>query len=144
MGNAGPDGAISLAVVILQRRKVMVCTVLLDKGLFFKKRMMFAKKKRSVWPSSTLKTGNLEYCWSFWVAQVVRFWFKVYKIWLHMHNCSYKVTNQVLDVKNALRVSLFIFHVWSCSLVSCKHFMVSNSEPLITPHYVSCMRQFHK
>ena len=121
-----------------------VCTVLLEKGVIFQKPKWYLQKKHSVWRSSMLKTGNLEYCWSLLGARVIRFWLKVYKVWPHMHNYSYKVTNQVLDVNNVLRVSLFMFHVWSCSLVPCKHFMVSNSEPLITPHYVSRMRQFHK
>ena len=35
-----------------------VCEVLLDKGLFLKNRMRFATK-RSVWPSSMLKTVDL-------------------------------------------------------------------------------------
>ena len=49
--------------------------VLLDNGLVLKNRMKFATK-RSIWPSSTLKTVDLEYCSSLSVAWMVRFWFK--------------------------------------------------------------------
>ena len=52
-----------------------MCTVLLDKGPFLKNRTTFATKY-SVWPSSTLKTVDLEYRSSLSVAWMVRFWFK--------------------------------------------------------------------
>ena len=50
-------------------------TVLLDNGLFLKNRTTLAKK-HSAWPSSTLKTIDLDYRSSLLVAQLVRFWFK--------------------------------------------------------------------
>ena len=48
---------------------------LLDKGLFLKNRPRLAKK-RSVRPSSRLKTVDLDCRSSLSVAQLVRFWFK--------------------------------------------------------------------
>ena len=79
---------------ILQRRKSHeVCTVLLDKGIFLKNQMTFVRK-RSVWSSSTLKTVDLEYPLSLLVAWMVRLCLKFYKVWPHMHNRSYTVTNQ--------------------------------------------------
>ena len=48
---------------------------LLEKGLFLKNRPRLAKK-RSVRPSSTLKTVDLDCRSSLSVAQLVRFWFK--------------------------------------------------------------------
>ena len=48
---------------------------LLDKGLFLKNRPRLAKK-RSVRPSSRLKTVDLDCRSSLLVAQLVRFWFK--------------------------------------------------------------------
>ena len=47
-----------------------VCTVLLEKGLFLKNRMTFATKC-SVWPSSTLKTVDMEYYSSLLVAWMI-------------------------------------------------------------------------
>ena len=79
MDNAGPDGAIlkiSLAVVILQRRKVMRCVQFYwTRGCFSKTEPCF-QKKHSIWPSSGLKTVDLDYCSSLSVARLVRFWFK--------------------------------------------------------------------
>ena len=46
-----------------------VCTVLLDKGLFLKNRTVLPKKS-SVWPSSGLKTVDLDYRSSLSVAQL--------------------------------------------------------------------------
>ena len=77
MDNAGPDGAvlkISLAVVILQRHKVMRCVqFLLDRGLFLKNRKTLPKKP-SVRPSSRLKTVDLDYRSSLsvaWLGQIL-------------------------------------------------------------------------
>ena len=79
MDNAGPDGAIlkiSLAVVILQRRKVVRCVQFYwTRGCFSKTERCF-QKKRSVRPSSRLKTVDLDYRSSLLVARLVRFWFK--------------------------------------------------------------------
>ena len=52
-----------------------MCTVLLEKGLFLKNRMTLPKK-RSIRPSSRLKTVDLDYRLSLSVARLVRFWFK--------------------------------------------------------------------
>ena len=52
-----------------------VGTVLVNKWLFLKNRTTLPKK-RSVRPSSRLKTVNLDYCSSLSVARLVRFWFK--------------------------------------------------------------------
>ena len=70
--NAGPDGAI-------WRKSHEVCTILLDKRLFLKNRMMFATK-HSVWPSSTLKTVDLEYHSSLLIQWMVRLCLKFYKV----------------------------------------------------------------
>ena len=43
---------------------------------YFSKIERRLQKKRSVWPSSTLKTIDLDYRSSLLVAQLVRFWFK--------------------------------------------------------------------
>ena len=78
MDNAGPDGAIfkiSLAVVILQRRKVVRCVQFTGQGVISQKPTE-ACKKRSVRPSSRLKTVDLDCRSSLSVAQLVRFWFK--------------------------------------------------------------------
>ena len=53
-----------------------VATVLLDKTLFLKNRTTLAKNKTFIWPSSTLKTVDLDYRSLLLVAQLVRFWFK--------------------------------------------------------------------
>ena len=55
----GPDRAIIGCCNFTQAKSREVCIVLLDKGLFLKNRT-FATK-RSVWPSSTLKTVDLQY-----------------------------------------------------------------------------------
>ena len=52
-----------------------MCTVLLDKGFFSKTERRF-QIKRSVRPSSRLKTVDLDYRSSLSVARLVRFWFK--------------------------------------------------------------------
>ena len=79
MDNAGPDRAIlkiSLAVVILQRRKVVRCIQFYwTSGCFSRTKWRF-QKNRSVWPLSRLKTVDLDYCLSLSVARLVRFWFK--------------------------------------------------------------------
>ena len=68
---------ISQAVVILQRRKVVRsrCTVLLDKGLFLKKKNDVCNKTLRL-ALKYLKTDDLEYSSSLSVAWMVRFWFK--------------------------------------------------------------------
>ena len=48
-----------------------VCTILLDKGLFLKNRLTLAKKKRSVRPSSRLKTVDLDCRLSLSVARLI-------------------------------------------------------------------------
>ena len=61
MDNAGPDGAILILLGVVIYRGEKSCTVLLDKGLFLKRKKMTFATKRSVWPLSTLKTVNSEY-----------------------------------------------------------------------------------
>ena len=78
MDNAGPDGAIFkilLAVVILQRRKVVRCVQFTGQGVISQNRPRLAKK-RSVMPSSRLKTVDLDCHSLLSVAQLDRFWFK--------------------------------------------------------------------
>ena len=92
MVNAGPDGAILkilLAVVILQRRKVVRCLQFYwTEGCF----RTTLPKKRSVRPSSRLNTVDLDYRSSLSVAWLVRLWFKSLQS-LTAHNRQfYKVT----------------------------------------------------
>ena len=80
MDNAGPDRAIfkiSLAVVILQRRKVVRCVQFYwTRGYFSKTDRRLQKKKRSIRPSSRWKTVDLDRRSLLSVARLVRFWFK--------------------------------------------------------------------
>ena len=69
-----------LAVVNLQRHKVVRCVQFYWARSYFSKTerclQKKKKKKNSVWPSSTLKAVDLEYRLSLLVARVVRSWFK--------------------------------------------------------------------
>ena len=61
-----------------------------ERDLFLNNQTTLAKKTCSVRPSSMLKTVDLDYCSSLSVAQLVRFWFKV---WPATRDSLYMVTH---------------------------------------------------
>ena len=87
-----------------------MCTVLLDKGLFLKNRTALPKK-RSVWPSSGLKTVDLDYRSSLSVARLVRFWFKSLQT-LTAHDRQFLQGNLFLLAMCTHKVA-FVAIVWS-------------------------------
>ena len=79
MDNAAPDGDIfwiSFAVVILRWWKVVRWVQFYWITGYLSKIEWRLQKKSFIWPSSTLKSIDLDYRSSLSVAQLVRFWFK--------------------------------------------------------------------
>ena len=100
-----------------------VCTFLVDKGLFLKNQTTTVAKK-TVWPSSTLETVNLDYCLSLSVAQLVQ------KFTAHERQSLQG--NPFLLVVCMPEVPLFVLHFirifvffFSISIISRSHFITS-------------------
>ena len=83
---------------------------LLDKGLFLKNRPRLAKK-RSVRPSSRLKTVDLDYRSSLSVARLVRFWFKSLQI-LTVHDRQFLQGNLFLLAVCTHAVGLYLCSIF--------------------------------
>jgi len=117
MDNAGPDGANIVGCCNFTEAKSReVCTILLDKGLFFKNRPTLAKK-RSVRPSSRLKTVNLDCRSSLSVAWLVRFWFKSLQS-LAVHDRQFLQGNLFLLALCTHDVCLYLCSIFcTCSLL---------------------------
>ena len=96
-----------------------VCTVLVDKQLFLKNRMTLPNK-RSVGPSSRLKTVNLDYRSSLSVTRLVRFWFKSLQS-LTAHDGQFPQGNLFLLAVCTHKVPLYL-----CSIF-CSHSLVQVS-----------------
>ena len=126
--------------VISQAKSREVCTVYWTTGYFSKTERRFATK-RSVWPSSTLKTVDLGYRSSLSVAWMVRFWFK-------------SLQNSTVHKRPLVQSSLFLLAVYThevplylCS-VFCNRSQVRLSTASYrafgartTPHFVSRYRR---
>ena len=115
MVNAGPDGAIlkiSLAVVILQRRKVVRCVQFYwTRGYFSKTDRCLQKKRSSVRPSTRLKTVDLDCRSLLSVARLVRFWFKSLQS-LTVHDRQFLQGNLFLLVVCTHDVGLYLCSIF--------------------------------
>ena len=125
---------ILLAVVIFTEVKSWeVCIALLDKRLFPKNWTTFATKCLAL---KYVENWSIT-CHFQLLGQILVQRFT--KVWLCMHNHSYKVTYQFsLWRTHWARGFLFSHSVFcSCSLGLCNRFAVCKSEPLTMLHYVS-------
>ena len=96
-----------------------VCTVLVDKQLFLKNRMTLPNK-RSVGPSSRLKTVDLDYRSSLSLTRLVRFWFKSLQSFT-AHDGQFPQGNLFLLAVCTHKVPLYL-----CSIF-CSHSLVQVS-----------------